>query len=158
VLLQRFADFGAGPVEQHSLISLAEVQGVTDVFGGPTFDVTEGDDLALGGRKSGDRAIDGGTSFGGEEAFLGERIPVGREGRPVTGPLVTGREEAVGSDVGLFVVTGGSDSGERNGAVIALAAALGAVGQNTEEPGLERGTPLEAIDPLEDTEPPRIDW
>ena len=37
--------------------------------------------------------------------------------------------------------------------MVALAAAFGAVGEDAEEPGLEGGAGLEAIDALEDAEP-----
>jgi len=77
----------------------------------------------------------------------------------VPGPLITGREESFWRNGGLVVICIGPD-GERGKGYrprFALATPFGLVGQDAEEPGAERGTPGEAVDALQDTDPCLLD-
>ena len=76
----------------------------------------------------------------------------------MAGPaLVVGREEAVGVDRGLGDRVGPLECRERHGAALALAAGLRDVGQDSEDPGLQRRPPLEAVDSFEDADPRFLD-
>ena len=81
----------------------------------------------------------------------------GGEAQP-PGPPVAGALEAIGVDGGL--VAGdvrGHEGGERHAARLALPAGLRPVGQDAEQPGLQRRALLEALEPGEDAEPRLLD-
>jgi hypothetical protein len=73
----------------------------------------------------------------------------------VTGPLITGREETFWRDGWLAVICigPGGERGKGYRPRFALAMPFGLVGKDAEEPGAERGTPGEAVDALQDTDP-----
>jgi hypothetical protein len=66
---------------------------------------------------------------------------------------VVGAEETVGVDRRLVALVVSGQARERQNASLALAARLGGVGQDPEDPGLQGGASLEAFEPLEDAEP-----
>src|SRR5439155_8557998 len=74
--------------------------------------------------------------------------------RPVTRPaLVIWRQEAVGIDRGLGHGVGSLERRERHRPALPLSTRLRDVRENPEDPGLQRGAALEAVDPVEDADP-----
>src|SRR5207249_3495590 len=91
----------------------------------------------------------------GEQALLGPGL--GLRG-PVARPaLVVGRQEAVRVDGGLRHRVGPLQRRERHGPPLPLPPRLRDVGQDPEDPGLQRGARLETVDPGEDADPRLLD-
>ena len=88
----------------------------------------------------------------------GHGAPLRRARRPVAGPArVVGRQEAIGIDRRALALVVAAQRGERHGARLALAAGLGAVGQDAKEPRLQRGAALEALEAREHGAPGLLD-
>src|SRR3954447_13505748 len=128
--LQGRAHLRTGPMQQYALVDLADVERVADLLGRPALDVAQDDDLTLARRQVVDRHADAVDGLAAQQALVGEALPVARRGGPVPRPAaVVGRQEAVGVD-GVLVLDAPGHTGERRAARLALAAGLGAVGQD----------------------------
>src|SRR4051794_39338539 len=134
--LQRRADLRAGPMQEHSLVDLADVEGVADLLRRPALDVAQDDDLALARGQCVDGRANAVDRLAADQALVGTALPVARCGGPVPGPAaVPGRQEALRVDR-ILVRVRAADARERGAAGLALAAGLRAVGQDAEQPRL----------------------
>src|SRR5437763_2945217 len=89
--------------------------------------------------------------YRGLQALVGQLLPALRRRAPEARALVTGRDEPIRVDRRLVRVgLRGRQRRERDAAVLALAAGLGPIGEDPEDPGLQRRAPFEAVEPLED--------
>src|SRR5436190_9062092 len=94
MVLQRGADLRSRPVKEHSLIGLAQAQGVARLLGRPAADVTQGDHLTLADGELRDRLQQDPARLVGGEALLG-RAPLDGRPRPHTRIGAAARLEAV---------------------------------------------------------------
>src|SRR6266550_8504865 len=83
VPLERCPYTTAPPVQQYSLISAGDVQNVTDLFRGPTLDVAQGNDLALGRRQGRNRLRHDVEGLLREESCFGRLPPAARRRAPM---------------------------------------------------------------------------
>jgi hypothetical protein len=126
-------------VQEHPLVGLGKLERVTDLLGTPALDVAERDHGALRGWERLDRVADHAERFGAEQPLL--RPALGRR-RPLAA------HEAAGIHRRLRL-----ERGERTGARLALSSGLSPVRDDAEDPRLERGAALEAVDAVQDCEP-----
>ena len=154
IWLERHADLGTGPVQQHSYIGLLNPQNVTHFLRGTALDVTQDQyqPLVLGQRCDG--VLEVLACLAGQEPMLrrGSQVllrmgPMARLGRMVGGP------EAVRGDGGLRHVHVTVEASERHHPSFAGGAGLRAVDEDAKDPGLERRPALERPDPLNHPEP-----
>src|SRR5687767_4277208 len=104
-------------MQQYSLIGLGEIEGVTDLCGGPTLHIAETDHGSLrGGRQRLDRRFDHAERLAGEESLGGQGAPAVRWGSPVA------HLEAPGVDRRSLRVL---ECGKRKRPPLALPACLG---------------------------------
>src|SRR6185295_1139502 len=124
---------------------------VRDLLGAEALDVAQGEHgpWALGER--GDRRAQALARVERREAPLGVVPGAGRRG-PVAGPCVALALEAVRRDRRLALLAR-PERRERHGAQLADAAGLGLVGQDVEQPGLERRAVLEPVDAVDHRQP-----
>ena len=140
-------------MEQDPLVCVAEIEQLADFIGGEAIDIAQGNDLALCRRQLGNGGADVRVQLVGKQLLFG----LGSQGRyePVPGPaLISWRPEAVWIDCGVdctdFLI---GKIAERDRSCITHGTASGAVHENPEKPGLERGAALETIEPTQEGEP-----
>jgi hypothetical protein len=139
------------------LVAVGDVERRADLAGVPALDVAQHEDVRLARGQLGDRVADAVERLTAEHALLGQRAPVRRSGRPVPGPAVAFRPEALGVDDVAAVVVLAEQRRERRAATLAHRPCAGAVGQDLKHPGLQRRAPFEAIDPVQDGKPRLLD-
>jgi hypothetical protein len=83
VALERRAHVGAGAVQEHPLVPLAEPEGLADLLGGPALDVAQQDDVALAGGQLVHRLARPGQRLARQQALLRKLVPALRRIRPV---------------------------------------------------------------------------
>jgi hypothetical protein len=113
----------------------------------------------VGRRKHRHRLLDHSAGLRRQQPVLGDAVPSLRKGGPVPRPrgLVRG-EEPLRVDRGLGRLLGGSPrAAERGAPPLPLPRRPGLVQQDPEQPGPERGAPLEPVDASKDTEPRLLD-
>lgn len=141
-------------MQQHPLIRLGEPKNVTHLGRRPTVDVAQRDDVALLRWQPRDRISDEAERLVREQARLRQALPALGRRSPVVAPAVIGVEKAVRVNGGLarriLLVR---KSRERDAASLAGHPLLRAVERDPEEPGLERGPPLEPVEALQEAQP-----
>src|SRR4051795_1342509 len=100
MVLQRSADLGPGPVQEHSLVGLGNVQSVARFLRGETEDVPHRDHVALTRRQIGDRLKQDVARLVALQLLL-RRGPVHRRASPAARVLAVGALEALERDRGL---------------------------------------------------------
>src|SRR5258706_9302827 len=149
--LERCPQAAAAAVQQHPLISVADLQDVTNFLRGPSLHITEGYDLALRRRQGGDRPGDDAHRLLRQELLFRRLSPAARRHPPVErGDWIARRPKSVARYRQLLVTVPDVDPGcrERNRPRLAVGTRAGAVYEDPEQPRLERRPRLESIDPL----------
>src|SRR6059058_2050424 len=148
LLLERLANLRPRAMQEHALVRLAELEQLADIVRLPALDVAEDDHVALFRRQLFDRGFQRVERLASAEMLFGQLVPAGRRARPVARPArVLLVEETVRVDRGLVVVgVAGWQRRERHGPALALPAGLRGVREDAEDPGLQGGALLEAMD------------
>src|SRR5262245_13178789 len=127
-------------MQEDPLIGLRELQDVTHVVSWPAFDVAQADHEALCGWKGVDRGRDQVASL-----LCVEVIPRLRKRRPAAGELRVPEARRVYGWLGFqrFTCEGGKGDASR----LAFGSRLGGVRDDPEDPGLERCSTFESVQP-----------
>ncbi len=135
-------------MKEHSLVRLAETQGVARLGRRPPADVAKRDHVALARRQIGDRLEKHPARLIRCQALL-RRLPGRRRARPLARMLIAGRLKAIRVDGGLVAtfLAAPSKERERQDPALALAAGPRLVQKDAGEPGPKRRASLEAVDP-----------
>src|SRR5690606_33630710 len=104
--LQRLAETSPCPVQEHTLVRLAEVERFTHFRGRPLLDVAEGHDCGLHRRQQLDSRAHEGNRFIGGEAGLGLLIPARRYRLPrARGWIERGGKQSLRIDIAVVLAT-----------------------------------------------------
>src|SRR6266571_7704771 len=137
-------------MEEYPLIRLRQAECITNLLRAPTLDVAQAEDCALRRWKLLDRLGQLASRLRGQQTILRPRL---RRKGPVSGPArVVRAAEALGLERSLGDA-GRLELGKGDRPPLAVRLRLGPVGQDAEDPGLQRGAALEAVDPAEDRLP-----
>jgi hypothetical protein len=140
-------------VQEHSLIGLAEVQGVADLLGVPATDVAQRDHLALARGQIPDRAQHDITGLGDLELVL-RILPGDRGTGPPARPLAATALELIWIHRrASALLVAPSQQRERHDPPLALAPRACLVEGDAGEPRPKRGPTLEPVEAVQDGEP-----
>src|SRR5262249_49807734 len=143
VLLERPAYSVSRAVQEHPLVPLGEVELAADVLARKAGDVAQRDHRPLHLGELGDRRLSDRDRLGRKQLLLRQRLKTLRRRRPVMRPPVALGQETVWIDDGLVIGQVGRDEGREGQApTLTSCSALGGVGEDAEEPGLEGRTAL----------------
>src|SRR6266508_2728536 len=149
--LQACADTCPSPMEQHTLVSLADHQCLADLRRGAPDHVAQCDHESLCLRQLGDRTIDEIECLACEQPRLWQRPPVGWERPPPAGIRLAGATESLRLDRRLVVAK--FERGERKRTGLTDRVLARDVGDDLQNPGAQCRASLESGQSLDDAEP-----
>jgi hypothetical protein len=139
-------------MQEHPLIGLGEVQGITDLLRRPPQGVPEPDHLGLHRREARDLFVDDVERLLPKKAILRDASPIVMHRRPSAARLTLGLVESRRiEDGGVQVVAG--EGGERKAPPFTLPTCLRDVREDPEDPGPQGGSAFEALESPKDSHP-----
>src|SRR5581483_6969320 len=147
VVLEPGPHIRPGPVEQHPLVGLGDVERLTLLQSDEAPHVPQRYHRPLRLGQGGDGGLDHGPGLGPEQPLLGDALPRRRWRRPGAVP------EPFGVDRRFRVVAAALQGGERDAAVLPDPLGLGPIDEDPEDPGPKRRPAFEPVDSVEHAQP-----
>src|SRR5436305_158484 len=133
-------------MQEDTLVALRDAEDLAGVLGVEAVDVPQRDHGPLVLGQSLDGGLDARPCLAREEPLLRHVARIARARRPVAGPAVVRAEEPVRIDGPFVALLVAGETRERHAASLPLAARLGGVAEDPEDPGLERRAAFESVE------------